>query len=124
MQITSPGPAGPVQRLVVVRGTADDLRDEIVWVVVQPTDTTRLHPTDGPCTTDSAGVWTCPALGFAEFDPNGTDFKILALRANATAVADLFTYQRNRPPGQFPGLPQLPAGAVIADEVVVTQTPG
>lgn len=125
VQIARPSDGEGVGTKFVVQGTAENLRaGETLWAVVQPTDTNRFFPSDGPCLVDTDGKWNCPVFTLAPYDPSATGFRILAIRANALAVSGFFAYEVNRPEGEFPGLNQLPDGAVIAAATTVQQLPG
>jgi len=106
----------------VFRGKVDNLKQgELLWALLQPADSGRVYPGVGPCSTQDDGMWNCPDFILGPYDPNGVEFRVLLVRADAAAVSAFFSYELNRPDETFPGLDQLPGGAPIGASVTIHQ---
>jgi hypothetical protein len=126
VQITVPGrptPPATVPQAVLVQGTARNLRaGQKIWVFTQNPGSSHLNPQPQAAVISPAGSWTSQTFIGSSGDA-GKQFQILAVTANPAAVNTITSYlARAHQSGNYPGLPSIPAGARLHDQVPVIRT--
>jgi hypothetical protein len=126
VQITVPGrqtPPAEVPQAIQVQGTVQNLPPgQKIWVFTQNPGSSDLNPQPQAAVINSAGSWTSQTFVGSSGDA-GKQFQILVVTANATAVNTITSYLATaRQTGNYPGLPQIPAGAQLYDKIPVTRT--
>ena len=82
----------------------------------------HFNPQPQAAVINPAGGWTSQTFVGSGGDA-GKQFQILAVTADAAAVNTITGYlARARQTGNYPGLPQIPAGATVYDKVPVIRT--
>ena len=126
--ITVPGrqtPPAEVPQAIQVQGTVQNLPPgQKIWVFTQNPGSSDLNPQPQAAVINSAGSWTSQTFVGSSGDA-GKQFQILVVTANATAVNTITSYLATaRQTGNYPGLPQIPAGAQLYDKIPVTRQGG
>jgi hypothetical protein len=121
VEITSPASPKVGRSGTIVRGTSENLgENDLLWVASSAIGDGVYHPHVRPCNVSSSGDWTCPEMFIGDDASIGETFRIIVLQVNGAAVTTILDYNSSKLPNEYPGLPQLPAGATIVDEIEVT----
>ena len=101
-----------------VSGASDDT---MLWAVSRGRESGATYqPQDAPCRVDAlAGNWACPTFYIGGPNDAGKTFDLYILRVNQQGADAFLEYDRIRPPEEYPGLEELPPGAVEAASVEV-----
>jgi hypothetical protein len=95
-----------------------------IWVFTQNPGSSDLNPQPQAAVITSAGSWTSQTFVGSGGDA-GKQFQILVVTADAAAVATITGYlDRARQTGNYPGLPNIPAGARLYGKVPVIRQGG
>ena len=106
-------------RILTIVGESLDVPSEwSVWVCVFPFESQRYYPQHEPVS--NSGIWQLEDvwLGSEETSDIGKTFIINLVVADTDATKQLYKYAQD----VFTGMKELPNGAVICDEVLVTRS--
>ncbi|MDQ1293747.1 MAG: hypothetical protein QG608_1628 [Actinomycetota bacterium] len=111
---------------ITVRGTTDlDLGDRKIWILTQVSGVNRLYLQGdaavgwGSAALDATGRrWTSPTVYIGRDTDAGEHIDVIAVVADKAASGVFSAYLRDGlKTGDFPGIPQLPKGALEYDRV-------
>ncbi len=122
IRITYPVDGDSVPRNIMVQGTSANIPEGYqVWVLIYPHTAPLFFPQSVAATVDIRGEWTSPAyIGLDQPDQIGLLFDIVAVLADQNAQNVFKTYvAQGMSATAFPGLSELPDGAVEYDRITV-----
>jgi hypothetical protein len=123
LQIISPIDKSTVSYPQVVRGTVSGLEaDRRLWAVVVPLRSPAYHPQGGAIPVASDGSWSMASCYFGQPTTTSEEFQLVivsATRQASTALRDYLTTANTT--RQYPGLPELPEGAIPLKTINVTR---
>lgn len=123
IKITKPSEGSTVSQIVDVEGTSMDIPTGYeLWIMVYPSVVNRYYPQDKrdlPIHIMANGDWLGKAIVGGSMD-TGLEFKLFVVLADESASNEVITYldecKRRK---SWPGLEELPEGAVAYDVVSV-----
>lgn len=120
VEFTYPQDGDTVDMSETVEGASEDIPDGYtLWVVVYPYGVYRYHPQNYLINFMANGDWFAEAIVGSEID-QGLKFNLFAVLADETANREINDYFEQCERDQnWPGLEELPEGAVIYDRVNV-----
>jgi hypothetical protein len=113
-----PNSRSPNTRLLTATGSFENIGDgELLWLAIRPPGDSRIYPNAQPCDTNAASkTWSCSVLFGTPAPGHAALFHVIIMRANAQAVNTFLDYYQTNAMTS-PGIPTLPAGATIGDEI-------
>lgn len=122
VRITYPSDGAHVEIREMIRGTSQNIpKGQVIWIVVYPQAAGRYYPQNDPADVQANGDWSSLAFIGIEEDV-GRKFDIVAVLANKDAQDAFNAYlAQAKDKKTWPGLEELPNGAVIYDRITVTR---
>jgi hypothetical protein len=125
--ISFPIGGSSVSQLLTAQGTTQNIPSgQVIWAVVYVPSIALYYPMPiAAVVQQTSGSWQTQVTVGGPND-TGLQFDIIMVVANQAGQASLVAYnqdaERNHP-GNYPGIPQLPAGLVECSKVTVTRLP-
>jgi len=98
-------------------------KDSDLWLILQPVNTPRFYPADGPILKMKNGTWKGTIyFGGSEIDAIGEEFVVFIASANANA-SKVFKdyYQKSLKTNSWKGLSSLPNNTELHDSITLTK---
>lgn len=100
-----------------------EYKDADLWLILQPVDTPRFYPADGPILKMKSGTWKGTIyFGSSETDAIGKEFVVFI--ASTTPVSSNFLkeyYHNSIKKNSWEGLESLPDNIVLHDSITLTK---
>jgi hypothetical protein len=122
--ITSPRSGATVPGTLIASGRSAGIGTGYqLWIVVEPSGTSRFFPQQPAATVITNGDWSAPNVAIGRAGDVGRKFLVYAVIATS-AAARVFIAYFNSHKVKFPGLRTLPAGTSVVASVTVTRGQG
>ena len=124
--ISFPIGGSSASQIVTAQGTSQNIPSgQVIWAIVYVPSIALYYPMPIAAVVQSSGAWQTQVTVGGPTD-TGLQFDIIMVLANQAGQASLVAYnqdsERNHP-GNYPGIPQLPAGLIECSKVTVTRLP-
>ena len=125
VNITYPLNGSTVSKLVTAQGTARNISLGSLWAIVLVRNISMYYPMPAAVVVQPDGSWQTPVTVGGPSD-TGLQFDIIMVVADQAGQSALVAYNQDAEknhPGDYPGIPQIPAGAVEYCRVTVFRGP-
>ncbi len=126
VNISFPIAGSSVSQIVAAQGTSQNIPSgQVIWAIVYIQKIDLYFPMPAAAIVQQTGSWQTPVTIGGPND-TGLQFDIIMVGANQAGQASLIAYNQDAEknhPGDYPGIPQLPAGIVEYSKITVTRLP-
>ena len=121
IRIINPQNGAIVKKYIDISGISNNITAQNLWIMTYPYGVNRYYPPDFPVNIMENGNWSTQAVVGSDMD-SGLEFKIFAVLADEKANKAIIDYlDKCEASRSWPGMEQLPYGAMIYDKVSVTR---